>query len=245
MPVLEPIISAILYPVFTYIGLKFVAKKMLGKSLKEFRIDKPKLKWYWCITALLLPIFVIVLFVLYGGSVSALNTDISRKIVIAISGVAYYSIAAGIVEEMVFRGAIMGALEKEFNLPIAIMLPSILFGVVHIFGNSLSINSVIQLIVAGTLVGVMFSLVMYESGNFWNNAMIHALWNMSTIGIFHVGQSTDEYSLYTLIVNSNSMLITGGDFGTEASLFAIIGYMMVSLIAIILIKDRLGSGIKK
>jgi len=238
IPLLEPIIGAILYPLFTYFGLKIAAQKMMKSSLSSLRIDRPKLKWYWVLAAVLLPIFVVLVFWIFGGTISVLQTSVSNKILVAVSGIAYYSIAAGIVEEMVFRGAIMGMLEKEFNLKAAIFVTSVLFGCVHLIGNSLPFGSAVQLIVAGTFVGIMFSLVEYESGNFWNNAIIHALWNMSTSGLFHIGTDAYEYSLFTLIVSSKSNFITGGDFGVEASFISILGYVIISVIAVILIRSH-------
>lgn len=238
IPFLEPIIGAVLYPVLTYFGLKITASKMLKEDLSNLRINKPHLKWYWLLTAVLLPLFVFVVFLTSGGTLSVLEASMTDKILVAISGIAYYSIAAGIVEEMVFRGAIMGTLEKAFSTPIAIFIPSVVFGAVHLIGNSLSFGSAIQLMIAGTLVGIMFSLVELESDNFWNNAVIHAVWNMSTIGLFHIGTEKYEYSVFTLIIRSKSNLFTGGDFGVEASVVAIVGYMIVSVVALVLLRKK-------
>lgn len=108
------------------------------------------------------------------------------------------------------------------------------FGLVHIIGNKLSVISIIQLVVAGTFVDIMFSLVEYQSGSFWNNAIIHALWNMSTIGLCHVGPGPDPDSVFTLVINTKNSLISGGDFGVESSIIAIAGYAIVSVIAFVL-----------
>ncbi len=234
--IVEPIIEAILYPVVAFFGLKLVAGKRNGFSLKPFRIDKPKLKWYWMVTAILLPVAVVFSFMLLNGTWVVIDASAHDKIVLLLSGVLYYSLASGIVEEMVFRGIIMGTLEHEYNLKIAVLIPSILFGLAHIIGNELNLASIIQLVVAGTFVGVMFSLIEYESGNFWNNAIVHAIWNMSTAGICHVGFDVDENSLYTLVINTKSTIISGGDFGVESSIIAILGYTVVSIIALCLLR---------
>lgn len=234
----EPVIEAVLYPVFAFLGLKLVAGKKNGFSLKSFRIDKPKLKWYWILTAVLLPVAVVLFFVLSGGKWTVNDASAHDKSILLLSGVLYFSLAAGIVEEMVFRGIIMGTLEREYNLIIAILLPSVLFGLVHILGNDLDPASIVQLVVAGTFVGVMFSLIEIESGNFWNNAIVHALWNMSTIGICHIGFEPYEDSLFTLIINTGSPLISGGDFGVESSVISIAGYTIVIIAALCLIRRK-------
>lgn len=234
----EAIVDALLYPILAFMGVKLIVEKLFKYSLAEFRVKKLNIKWYWIVISFLLPIFVIVLFQFVSGSWVVLNVNIISKISIVVWGIFYYSIAAGIVEEMIFRGVIMGTLEKEFNLITAILVPSILFGAAHIIGNSLDFISTIQLIVAGTLVGIMFSLIEYQSGNFWNNTVAHAFWNMSTIGLCHVGLTQSENSLFTYVINTDSTIISGGDFGIESSLFAIIGYSVVCIIALILIKNQ-------
>lgn len=233
--VLEPIIDAILYPLLSFGGLKLIVGKRNNFSLKKYRIDKPQFKWYWIVAALLLPVIVVIAFVMIGGLWVANNVPVYDKVVIIVFGVLYYSIAAGIVEEMVFRGIIMGTLEQEYNLKVAVLIPSILFGLVHIIGNELSILSTIQLVIAGTFVGIMFSLIEYESGNFWNNAIVHAFWNMSTIGLCHIGFEADENSVFTLIINLKSTVISGGDFGVESSIISVVGYAIVSILALYLI----------
>lgn len=233
--VVEPIIDSILYPILAFFGLKLVAGKRNGFSLKSFRIDKPSIKWYWILTALLLPIIVVFSFFLLNGTWVVNGTSAYNKVVLVLFGVLYYSLAAGIVEEMVFRGIIMGTLEREYNPVVAILMPSILFGAVHIIGNELNVISIAQLVVAGTFVGIMFSLIEYQSGNVWNNAIVHALWNMSTIGICHIGFELDENSLFTLIINTKSTLLSGGDFGIESSLIAIAGYVIISVVAFYMI----------
>jgi len=233
--VLEPIIDAILYPLLSFGGLKLIVGKRNNFSLKKYRIDKPQFKWYWIVTALLLPVIVVMAFVMFGGLWVVNDVPVYDKVVLIVFGVLYYSIAAGIVEEMVFRGIIMGTLEREYNLKVAVLVPSILFGLVHIIGNELSILSTIQLVIAGTFVGIMFSLIEYESGNFWNNAIVHALWNMSTIGLCHIGFEADENSVFTLIINMKSTIVSGGDFGVESSVISVVGYTIVIILALYLI----------
>ena len=86
------------------------------------------------------------------------------------AGVAFTGIAAGFVEEMVFRGVILNALKKRWNIKVAVIVPSMLFGIVHVLGQDFSIGSCLLVIIAGTMVGVMFSMIAIESGSIWNSA---------------------------------------------------------------------------
>lgn len=236
---ISTIIVSFLYPIFTYFILKIFLERFLNYKLKDFYIDKPKLKWYWVLVAIVLPIIVILSFVIFIDGKWVLN-DISKMETISILtfGIIYRAISAGICEEMVFRGAIMGILKKEFNIKIAIIIPSILFGLVHTIGSSLNLSLILQLLISGTMVGIMFSLIEYESKNFWNNALVHAMWNMSTLGIISIGEKLDSESLITYITNTNLNLITGGTYGIDISIFSIMGYFIVSFIALLLIKRR-------
>ena len=57
---------------------------------------------------------------------------------------------------MVFRGVIMGLLEKWGNIKIAVIVPSVLFGLLHVLNGKLNLLSFIQLLIAGTVVSILF-----------------------------------------------------------------------------------------
>lgn len=83
-------------------------------------------------------------------------------------------------------------------------------------------------LVAGTMVGVMFSLITFATKSIWNSAIVHAIWNIIIIGgILWTGTEFDEYSLYSYVLDSKSFLLTGGAFGIESSVVAVVGYIIV------------------
>ena len=191
------------------------------------------------IAAVLMPMIVLILSVITGGhwKINLFGTETTLEIIT--SAIVFYGLAAGIVEEVVFRGVIMGCLERRFHIWIAVIIPSILFGVVHIIGNELDFLSVIQLLIAGSIVGILFSLVAYESNSIWNNAMIHAVWNMVIIGgILHIGSEADGNSILNFVLKNKSFLISGGDFGIEASVISILAYLIFIILAIVLLKKK-------
>ncbi|MDE6780633.1 MAG: CPBP family intramembrane metalloprotease [Ruminococcus sp.] len=231
-------VSAVLYALIAYAGVKFLIAVLFRLNLSEIGIKKFSLCPMWCITAILLPLAVVTAFICMNGRWSVLLEDTYTKITTAVNGIVFYSIAAGIVEEMIFRCVIMGIIRRNYNIKSAVIIPSVLFGAVHIIGNDLNLISIIQLVIAGTMVGIMFSLILLESNNFWNNAIVHAIWNMSTIGLLHIGTESSDLSVYTYVLKSDSNIITGGDFGIESSVIAIAGYVAVSIIAFIMIKRK-------
>ena len=99
--------------------------------------------------------------------------------------------------------------------------------------SSFSVTGILILIVAGSMVGVMFSMAAYKGNSIANSAIIHAIWNFTLISnIFDIipegGEVTN--SIFSITLPAKNIFITGGEFGIEASIFAIIAYIVVSLI---------------
>ena len=85
-----------------------------------------------------------------------------------------------------------------------------LFGIVHVLGQDFSIGSCLLVIIAGTMVGVMFSMIAIESGSVWNSGIVHAIWNIVIIGGgLAIGEKMDPYSVMTYVLDSKVFAITG------------------------------------
>lgn len=233
------IVAGILYVAFTLLGTTLLCKRFLNVSLVEMRIPRLQLETIWLVSALLMPIFVLLIAMLVGGHWQTNTFDTKTTLATITGAVAFYGLATGIVEEIIFRGIIMGCLEKRLNIKAAIVIPSVLFGLLHIFGNNLDFVSVIQLLIAGSIVGVLFSMIAYESNSIWNNAIVHGVWNMSIIGgVLYIGKSTDSNSIFNFVLENKSFLLSGGDFGIEASVISIFVYLIFIVVAIVLLKKR-------
>ena len=51
-------------------------------------------------------------------------------------------------------------------------------------------------------------------------------------GILHIGPDTNPDALLSYRLSVSSPVLTGGSFGVESSLFAVIGYLVVSAAAV-------------
>ena len=228
-----------------YVGLAFVLIELFSKRLLKIKIENlgmPKfsIKAKWIIVGVLLPVIVkaVYLFFFSGKYVSSgMN---SNQIFSTLSaGIAFTGIAAGFVEEMVFRGVILNLLKEKWNIKVAVLIPSVLFGLVHIIGMDFSIISSLLVLIAGTMVGIMFSMVAIESGSVWNSGIVHSLWNILIIGGgLSISEKADEYSVMTYVLDSKDFVFTGGEFGIESSIIALLGYVIVTLAAICMIKKK-------
>lgn len=233
------VIAAVLYPPLTLMGLKLLCNKFLKHSLEDFGFSRFKIKPVWAVTAVLMPALVVIGFLFVPGhwENTAMN---SAQLAKALTGaILFTGFAVGFVEEAVFRGVIMKVLEMRWNKWVAIIIPSVIFGVLHVIGTGMDLLSFLQLVIAGSVVGILFSLVTYESGNIWSNAFIHSVWNMCMgSGILYISNEMSENSIFNYVLDTNSFLISGGDFGVEASCISIAAYVVFIIVAIILLKRK-------
>lgn len=196
--------------------------------MKDFK-STLDIKSWGIILSILLPAFVVIAFLFIGKT--EVNPFVPGEIFLIIVASMITALKAGILEELLFRGFIMTLLENRWNKYIAILVPSFLFGLAHIPSMEyFTIAGVILLIISGTLVGIMFSLIAYKGKSISNGALVHAVWNFVMItDILHITTSEGAYGkpLFSIIVPSDNIWLNGGGFGAEASLIAVIGYFLV------------------
>ena len=189
----------------------------------------PNIKKWGVLISVFLPVFVTAIFAMIGKfEVNSLSAGEICLIIIASMLIALKS---GITEEMLFRGYIMKLLESRWNKYIAILIPSFLFSLVHIPSmETFTVSGVLLLIISGTVVGIMFSLVSYKGKSISNSALLHAAWNFIMItDILHITTAQGTYGspIFSIIISSDNVFLTGAGFGIEASIIAIIGYILV------------------
>lgn len=230
----------ITYFIFTFGAYLLYTKYILHLQLRDFKITL-KLKLWNVICAIILPSFVICIFIFIGNVSVTSNLSLRMKMAIILFA-AFTSTVSGILEEMLFRGYIMKLLESRWNKYIAIITPSFLFSLIHIPRmNNIDIIGLLLLIISGTLVGIMFSLIAYSSDSISGSAIIHAVWNcimITDIIHFLTGRAVKGTSIFSITLPKDSVLITGGGFGIESSLPAIIGYALISIYVLYSMKKK-------
>lgn len=236
-------LASALYLAFSYLLLKVFAEKVLKLTFKDLGIPKLRISPRWAVIGLVLPTVVTAVYFLLPGEFVLSDMDPEQILNAAVVGICFVGIAAGFVEEMVFRGVIMHLLEKKWGKTVAIIVPSVLFGLVHILGMDFSFLSCVLVIAAGTLAGMMFSLIALTEDSVWNSGIVHALWNIiTTSGILAVRSTADEYSVFTYVLKTDNFFLTGGEFGIESSFVAVIGYGIVAYFAFLCMKNRENQG---
>ena len=223
---------------FVFLLLWLCIRKVFRMKFEDFGISL-HFKWWSFVLAVVVPAYMVVVY-LFVGKLTVREFS-PAEITILILNSLTLGLQSGFLEEMLFRGIFMKSLEKRWNKAVAIWAPSLFFSLVHIPGmSSFSVIGILVLIVAGTMVGVMFSMAAYRGGSIANSTIIHALWNFTLIAnIFDIAPEGSEYAnaLFSISLPTNNIFITGSDFGIEASIFAIIAYVVVSLILLLSAKS--------
>lgn len=229
------IIAGVLYLTIAFILIKALTEKILKLDLIKLGMPKFSVKAEWILTAIILPVAVTSVYIIgFEGTFVSSNMTGNQIFDTLSAGIFFTGIAAGFVEEMVFRGVILNLLKERWNIVAAVLVPSIVFGCLHVLGMDFTIESSLLVIAAGSLVGIMFSLIALRSGSVWNSAIVHAVWNIVIIGgDLTIADKVDEYSVMTYVLSSKSFAVTGGEFGIESSLIALIAYAAVSIIILI------------
>lgn len=213
---------------FTYLLFWLYTTKILHFSMKDFGITFAIKKW-GILAAVFLPAFVTAIFLLIGDT--TINEFAFGKIVLILTASLLRALKAGILEEMLFRGYIMKLLENRWNKYVAVLLPSFLFSLSHIPSmETFSFTGVLLLVISGTLVGIMFSLVAYKENSISNSILLHTVWNFVMVtDILHITTLQGVYGMpiVSVTIPSDNILLTGGGFGVEASLVAMIGYALI------------------
>ena len=153
------ILAGILYIFFAYLLVKLLSNKFIRTSMKEVSIPRVSIKGRWIVVAICFPLIVTGIYLILPGTFVSSGMDRENILNTVSAGVVFNSLAAGIVEEMVFRGIIRNLLAKRWNTAISIVLPSVLFAAVHLIGQSFNPVSSILVLIGGTLVGCMFSVI--------------------------------------------------------------------------------------
>jgi membrane protease YdiL (CAAX protease family) len=140
----------------------------------------------------------------------------TSRLVLDLVGVA---ILPGFMEELLFRGILFRWIEEFGGSWAALIVTSALFGLAHILNpNATWFSSFTIAVEAGVLLGGAYML----TRSLWFPMGLHAAWNFTQGEIFDVPVSgLGEHGLVQAKL-SGPELLSGGQFGLEASILALL-----------------------
>ncbi len=130
------------------------------------------------------------------------------------------AVTSGTIEEIMFRGILLRHLEAMLGTWAALALTSLLFGAAHLTNPGASLFAAFAIAMeAGILLGAAYLL----TRRLWLAVGIHAAWNFTQGWVFSVPVSGGAAPLGLLITRRvGPEWLTGGNFGLEASVVALV-----------------------
>jgi membrane protease YdiL (CAAX protease family) len=131
-------------------------------------------------------------------------------------------------EELLFRGVIFRLIEQTTGTWIALALSAALFGLLHIANPGATIFSSIAIALEA---GVLLALAYVLTRSLWFAIGIHWGWNLFEGPIFGTQVSGTQFTATVLHANMHGQSwLTGGKFGPEAGVVAIIVCVAAAII---------------
>lgn len=123
-------------------------------------------------------------------------------------------------EEIIYRGILHKIFEQWFGTAVALTVSSVIFSLMHITNDHFNAFSFAAIISGGVVMSLMFSL----SGRIYMPVAAHFFWNLSQIILGVPLSGTEMFNGLALFQTSleGPVILTGGDFGPENSLAAIL-----------------------
>lgn len=126
-----------------------------------------------------------------------------------------------VAEELVFRGVLLRLLIEMTGTTWALAISAVVFGLVHLANPGATVWGALAIAVEA---GLMLGAAYVAFRNLWVPIGLHLAWNWAQAGIFGVTVSGSDLKSLGLFegTTSGSAVLTGGGFGPEASVFAIL-----------------------
>ena len=164
---------------------------------------------------------VLVIYLNNGFHVAAINPVSFMIIPLTVA----FTVA--IFEEILIRGIIFRIVEEKLGSYISLILSAIIFGALHLMNKESSFISAACIAVEG---GLLLGAAYIYSRNLWLPIAIHFAWNFMQSGIFGAITSGNEKTNSLLSTQiTGSKLITGGEFGPEGTIQAILFCLIATI----------------
>jgi membrane protease YdiL (CAAX protease family) len=129
------------------------------------------------------------------------------------------ALAAGFIEEMVFRGVLFRIIEESVGSWLALGVTALAFGLLHAFNPGATWVSTLAIALEA---GVLLAAVYMYSRRLWVCIGLHCAWNFAEGGVFGASVSGSKASGLLDARFRGPDLLTGGKFGPEASVVAVL-----------------------
>lgn len=129
------------------------------------------------------------------------------------------ALVAAFVEELVFRGVLFRIVEESLGSWTALACSALVFGLLHAFNHGATWVSTLAIALEA---GVLLAAVYMYSRRLWTCIGLHCAWNFAEGGVFGASVSGGKASGLLAARFRGPDILTGGNFGPEASVVAVV-----------------------
>jgi len=142
-------------------------------------------------------------------------------------------VIVALYEEAIFRGYILNNLMDSMNKWGALLLSALAFALAHSGNPGASVLSIVNIFIAGLLLGINY----IYTKNLWFGILLHFSWNFFQGPI--LGYEVSGVHLQSLFQHDikGSPLLTGGAFGLEGSVIALVLYLL-AVAALVMVYEK-------
>ncbi|MFI6518100.1 lysostaphin resistance A-like protein [Spirillospora sp. NPDC050679] len=144
-------------------------------------------------------------------------------------GTAGLMASVAVTEELLFRGVVFRIMEERTGTVIALVVSMLLFGAIHLVNANATLWGAFAIALTG---GAMLAAAYIATRSLWLPIGLHFAWNFTQVGIFGATVSGSDVPSEGLlnVTLSGPAALTGGAFGPEASLFALLVCMVPTIL---------------
>lgn len=128
-------------------------------------------------------------------------------------------LAAGIGEEIITRGVLFRIVEEGLGTWWALAISALFFGAAHIFNPGATLWSSLAIAIEA---GVLLALLYHVTRSLWPCIGMHAAWNIMQGTVFGIPVSGTNAQGWLISSRSGPDWLSGGGFGAEASVVALL-----------------------
>ncbi|WP_433498993.1 lysostaphin resistance A-like protein [Sphaerimonospora sp. CA-214678] len=144
--------------------------------------------------------------------------------------------AVAVTEELIFRGILFRIVEEWAGTWIALTLTGLVFGLMHLGNQHATLWGAVAIAIEA---GGMLAAAYAATRTLWVPIGLHLGWNFAAAGIFSTEVSGNGATQGLLNgVTSGPALLTGGDFGPEASPYAVVFGLLLTIVFLWLARRR-------